>query len=151
MKKLLVLFSFVFLAACGGGGSDSGGMVIPTLPGTNVPASFAGVYTGTLNLEASALGITERESYPITVTVTDNAMVRFDIDGDSVTVGLANDGEFRANLPVPPNSADCTGTIGIEGSVDGTTASGTLSGEGRCNISGLTADVTLSGDFSATR
>lgn len=151
MKKLLVLFSFVFIAACGGGGSDSGGMVAPTLPGTNVPASYAGVYTGTLNLEASALGITQSDSYPLTVTVTDDAMVRFDVDDESVTVGLANDGAFRANLPVPANSAGCTGSIAIDGTVDGTTASGMLSGEGRCNISGLNTDVTLSGDFSATR
>jgi len=151
MKKLFVLASFIFISACGGGGSDSGGMVSPTLPGTNVPTSFVGVYTGTLNLEASALGITQRESFPLTVEVTSDAMVRLTADGESVTVGLANDGEFRANLPVPENSADCTGTIGIEGSVDGTSASGTLSGEGRCNISGLDADVDLSGDFNATR
>jgi len=131
--------------------SDSGGMAEPTLPGTNVPANFAGVYNGTLNLSASALGLTETDSFPITITVTDDAMVRFDGDSpeETFTVGLENGGAFRGTLPI--NEDECSGTVSIEGSVNGTTASGTLSGSGSCNIDGTNVSVTLSGDFSASR
>ena len=151
MKKLLVLFACCFLIACGGGSSDSGGMVDATLPGTNVPANFAGTYTGMITFTASALGITETDSFPITVTVTDDAMVRFDGDDpdETFTVGLGNDGGFSGNLPI--NEDPCSGSVGVTGVVDGTTASGSISGSGNCNVNGLDVDVTLEGTFTATR
>jgi len=97
MKKLFLLLSFVLIAACDSGDSDSGGMAEPTLPGTDVPARFAGVYTGTLNVTAEALNITTSDSFPITITVTDDAMVRFDGDSpeETFTVGLTNGGRFQ--------------------------------------------------------
>jgi len=151
MKKLLVLFSLIFVAACGGGGSDSGGMNQPTLPGTNIPANFVGVYNGTLNVTAEAAGISQRDSFPITVTVTSDARVRFDGDDpdETFTVALANDGSFRGNLAI--NEDECSGTLALNGSVDGTTASGTVTGDGQCRVSGIDVGVALSGDFSANK
>lgn len=151
MKKILFIVSMMILSACSSGGSDSGGMVTPTLPGTTIPANFAGVYTGTLNVTASALGITERDSFPITVTVTNDGMVRFDGDDpeETFTVGLTNTGDFSGNLPIDED--ECTGSVGAMGRVDGTNATGTVSGSGTCKINGLTVDVTLEGDFSATK
>lgn len=151
MKKILFAISLLFLSACGSSDSDSGGMVEPTLPGTSIPANFAGTYTGTLNVRASALGLTESDSFPITITVTSDGMVRFDGDDpeETFTVGLTNTGAFSGNLPI--NEDECTGSVGTEGSVDGNNASGTLSGSGTCTVNGLTVDVTLEGDFSATK
>ena len=151
MKNLLLVFVSCFLIACRGGSSDSGGMVEPTLPGTNIPANFVGTYTGTLTVTASALGITETDSIPITVTVTSDGMVRFaGDDADEVfTVGLGNDGTFSGNLPI--NEDPCSGSASVTGSVDGTTASGSISGSGTCDVSGLEVDVTLEGSFSASR
>jgi hypothetical protein len=151
MKKALFIISFIFLTACDSGDSDSGGMAEPTLPGTNVPASFVGVYTGTLNVTAEALGITRSDSFPITATVTDDAMIRFDGDSpeETFTVGLTNSGSFSGNLPIVED--DCRGTVAVTGTVDGTTVSGTVSGEGECDLNGLDVDVTLEGDFTATR
>ena len=151
MKKFFLLISFIFISACDSGGSDSGGMVQPTLPGTNVPANFAGTYTGTLNVTAEALGIRESDSFPITVTITSDAMVRFDGDDpeETFTVGLTNDGNFSGNLPI--NEDECSGNVSVTGTADGTTVSGTVSGDGQCEINGLNVDVTLEGDFSATR
>ncbi|MBL4672123.1 MAG: hypothetical protein JKX81_07650 [Arenicella sp.] len=151
MKNLLLVFVGCFLIACSGGSSDSGGMVEPTLPGSNVPASFVGTYTGSLTVTASALGISETESIPITVTVTSDGMVSFagDDDEEAFTVGLGNDGAFSGNLPI--NEDPCSGSAGVTGTVDGTTASGNLSGNGTCNVSGLEVDVTLEGSFSASR
>lgn len=151
MKKLLVLFTLLFVAACDDGDSDSGGMVTPTLPGTDVPSTFVGVYTGTLDVTAEALGIRESDSFPITVTVTDDARIRFDGDDpdETFTVGLNNDGSFSGNLPITED--DCQGTVGVTGTVDGTTVSGTVSGDGKCNSGGLDFDVTLTGTFNAIR
>lgn len=151
MKKILIAFGFLILSACSSGGSDSGGMVEPTLPSTGIPANFAGTYTGTLNVTASALGVTERDSFPITITVTQDGMVRFDGDSpdETFTVGLTNNGSFSGNLPI--NEDECTGSVGTQGSVNGSIAMGTVSGSGTCRISGLTVDVTLEGDFSANK
>ena len=151
IKKSILLFSFLLLTACDSGDSDSGGMDAPTLPGTDVPASFAGVYNGTLNVTAQALNITRSDSFPITITVTDDAMVRFDGDSpdETFTVGIANDGSFSGTLPIDED--ECTGTATVQGSVDGTTASGTVDGTGRCLVSGLDVEVTLEGDFQASR
>ena len=152
MKKSLLIFTLsIFLFSCGSGGSDSGGMVDATLPGTDVPASFVGVYSGTLNLTASALGLTESDSFPITVTVTNDGMVRFDGDSpdETFTVGIENGGAFRGNLVI--NEDECSGSVAVSGSVDGTTASGTISGDGECDLDGTNVSVTLSGDFSASR
>lgn len=152
IKRISLVFLIVVgLAACGGGDSDSGAMVEPTLPGTNVPASFAGTYRGTLTITAQALTLTETDTFDITITVTEDAMVRFDGDDpdETFTVGLSNDGTFAGNFDV--NEDECTGSLATTGRVDGTTASGDVSGEGRCDISGLSADVTLTGTFTATK
>jgi hypothetical protein len=151
MKNSLLVFVSCFLIACSGGGSDSGGMVDPTLPGSNVPASFVGTYVGTLTVTATALGISESESIPITVTVTSDGMVRFTGDDaeEVFTVGLGNDGAFSGNLPI--NEDPCSGSAGVTGTVDGTTASGNLIGSGTCDVSGLEVEVTLEGSFSAGR
>lgn len=152
MKKIFAIVSLsLFLLSCGSGGSDSGGMSEPTLPGTDVPASFVGVYSGTLNLSASALGLTESDSFPITITVTEDGLLRFDGDSpeETFTVGLENGGAFRGSLNI--NEEECTGSAAVSGTVDGTTASGTLSGDGECRFDGANVDVSLSGDFSASR
>jgi hypothetical protein len=151
MKKILFVLSLFLLSACSSSDSDSGGMVEATLPGTDIPASFAGTYVGTLNVTASALGLSESDSFPITITVTNDGMVRFDGDDpdETFTVGLTNEGAFSGNLPI--NEDECTGSVGTEGMVDGTNASGTISGDGTCVIDGLTVDVTLEGDFTASK
>lgn len=151
MKNLLLVFASCFVIACSGGSSDSGGMLDSTLPGSNSPVSFVGTYTGSLTVTASALGITETESLPITVTVTSDGMLRFagDAADESFTVGLGNDGRFSGNLPIDEDL--CSGTAGITGTVDGSRASGSLSGSGTCTVSGLEVDVSLDGSFSANR
>ncbi len=152
LKNSLIAFLLLLtLTACGGGDSDSGAMVEPTLPGTNVPANFAGTYTGTLTVTASAAGLTETDSFPITVTVTDDAMVRFDGDDpdETFTVGLENDGTFRGNLPIEVD--DCSGNLSTTGQVDGTRVTGEVNGSGECDVGILSVDVTLEGTFEATR
>lgn len=150
-RSLLIFLQLCFLAACDGGDSDSGGNVEPTLPGTNVPISYVGVYNGTLTVTAKAAGLSQTESYPIKVTVNDNATVRFDGDepDETFTVGLTNDGDFAGSLQISED--ECSGTVAVTGMVDGTTASGKVEGDGKCRVNGINIDVTLEGDFTATK
>lgn len=151
-KKILCLFPLmVMLVACDSGDSDSGSMVEPTLPGTNVPANFVGTYNGTITVTAEALNLSETDTFPITITVTDDAMVRFDGDDpdETFTTGLANDGRFSGNLPIDED--ECSGNLSTTGQVDGTNASGEVNGDGQCRIGALTVDVTLRGTFTASK
>ena len=150
MKKIILSFCLLFLSACGGGDSSSGAGD-NTTPGENIPANFVGTYTGTLNLTASAAGLTESDSFPITVTVMANGMVRFDGDDpdETFTVGIANSGEFTGSITVVED--ECSGTLSVTGRVDGSVANGTVTGDGKCTVSGVEISVTLSGDFNATK
>lgn len=149
--SVITLISIFMLSACGGGSSDSGSG--ETEAGSSIPEAFIGVYNGTINLRASAAGLTARESYPITITVTADGQLRFDGDepNETATVGVTNDGRFSGQIPV--DEEDCSGTVTFSGQINaaGTNASGDLEGEGRCTVSGTTLDVDLSGDFSANK
>lgn len=149
MKKIIFVLSLLVLSACGGGGSDSGGTAAS--PGPAPLASLVGVYNGSATLTASAAGISETDTFPITITVTEDAMVRFDGDepDETFTVPLSDTGAFSGSLTI--NEAECSGSVMLNGSVDGTTAAGTISGAGQCIVSGASFDVDLTGDFSASR
>ena len=149
-KLNFIMIALAMLAACGGGDSSSGA-VEATLPGSNTPASFVGVYTGTLNLRAEALGLTETDSVAITITVLSNGTIRFDGDDEdeTFTVGVTDNGNFSGNIEI--NEDPCVGTVGVTGVVNGTTASGTVQGQGTCISNGLSIDVDLTGDFSANK
>ena len=146
---LILTINLFVLSACGGGGSSSG--VDPTVAGENIPAIFVGVYKGTLNLTAKAIGVTESDSFEITITVFEDGTIRFDGDepDETFTAGITNDGDFAGNITIQED--ECSGTVGVTGRVDGTTATGTIDGDGECDISGLSVDVDLTGDFSATK
>lgn len=153
MKKLLIALFAVVLSACGGGGSDSGSMVEPTIAGTNIPAIFVGTYRGTANITVEASILNESDTVEITIIVTDDGMVVLqDDDQDELfRVGLEDSGAFRGNYSVSEIVEECTGNIAVVGTVDGTTASGTLSGEGECEDGILSVSATLTGDFTATK
>ena len=151
IKNTFLLILIFTLTACGGGGSSSGGEVQVTPPGQSLPPEFVGVYRGTLNVRAEALGISESDSFPITITVSEDGTIRFDGDDpdEAFTVGIANDGQFSGSLTITED--ECSGTISVTGQVNGTTASGDVQGDGQCSDGNITVDVTLTGDFSATK
>lgn len=150
IKNTLLISSALILASCGGN-STTGAQVEESMAGMMIPESFVGVYTGVLDVTAEAIGITESDSFPITVTVTDDGMIRFDGDepDETFTVGLMDDGSFSGNLFI--NEDPCEGTVGVVGTVDGTTVSGTVSGEGVCEEGIIEIDADLDGTFSATK
>ncbi|MFT5137223.1 MAG: hypothetical protein ACI9XU_002217 [Arenicella sp.] len=150
MKKIIVSFCLVFITACGGGDSSSGAGE-STNPGQDFPANFVGTYIGVVNLTASAVGLTESDSFPITVTVLANGTVRFDGDDpdETFTVDITNAGDFAGDISVVED--ECTGTLSVTGRVDGSQATGNVTGDGQCTISGVNLSVTLRGDFSANK
>lgn len=151
MMMLVGLFCLTFLVACGGGSSDSGGSSDVTTPGDMLPDNFVGVYAGTLTLTVSAAGISQSDSFAITITVNADGTVRFDGDDpdETFTAPISNAGAFGGSLNIEED--ECTGSISVSGSVDGSNASGTVSGTGQCTEGGLTVDVELSGELSAVK
>lgn len=154
MNRLIifvVVFTVSLMTGCGGGSSSSGAAVASTVPGQNLPAEFVGVYRGTLNLRAEASGLSESDSFPITITVFEDGTIRFDGDepDETFTAGVTDAGDFAGNINV--NESDCSGLLAVTGRLDGSTASGTVQGEGMCLIGGINLDVELSGDFNATK
>ena len=150
MNKLFSFILVVLLTACGGS-SSSGGDVDVTAPGSNIPAAFVGVYRGTLNVTAEALGVSESDSFPITITVQSDGTIIFEGDDpdERFTAGVTNEGEFSGNLDIDED--ECKGRVAVQGRVDGTTATGTVDGDGECEVASATIDVSLKGDFQATK
>ncbi|MBX2849338.1 MAG: hypothetical protein KTR16_13525 [Acidiferrobacterales bacterium] len=152
MTKFILLFSLLALGACGGGSDSGADAQIPgvSLAGDMVPDRFTGVYNGSIQGTASALGVTLSDSFPITITVNQN-MVRFDGDDpdETFSVGLRNDGTFSGILNY--NDDQCAGDVQVEGIVDGNNASGSFGGEGSCEYGGNTIDVELIGTFTAAK
>lgn len=151
MKKLILAFtSLIFLASCGGS-SSSGAQVEESEAGMMIMQSFVGDYIGTLTVTAEAIGITETDTFQITATVTMDGMITFNGDdpGETFTVGLTDEGTFSGNLFIDEDP--CEGTVGVVGSITGTTMSGTVEGEGFCEEGILEVDVDLDGTFSAER
>ena len=155
MKKIILLASLVFLSSCGSGDSSSGGSVDPTAPGSMLPANFVGTYVGVVNLvlTASDIGISidESDSFPITFTVSADGMVTIsseEID-ETIVVGVTNEGNFVGTISRTEDP--CEATINVVGVVNGSTATGTVDGEGSCTESGITVDAELTGDFSASK
>ena len=144
-----ICLSLIFLASCGSGDSDSGAEIDDSQPGSMI-SGFVGVYTGTLTVVAEGAGITEMDTFPITVTVSEDGTLRFDGDepDETFTVGLTDQGTFSGSLDI--NEDPCEGTVNTQGGINGNVVSGDVSGSGVCNI-GLDIDVTLTGTFSATR
>lgn len=153
MTKLLLLVSLLALSACGGG-SDSGADEQPTggvsQAGDMVPDIYTGVYNGSIQGTASALGISLSDSFPITITVNQN-MVRFDGDDpdETFSVGLRNDGTFSGVLNYDDDQ--CSGDVQVEGIVDGNNASGSFGGDGSCAVDGNNITVELIGTFTAAK
>ena len=142
----------LLLTGCEIGGSSSGAdQVENSMVGDMIPAEFVGTYIGTVDIRAEASGLSESDTFPITITVTADGMIRFDGDDpdETFTVGLENDGSFSGNLRIDDD--DVEGVLGVSGRVDGTTASGTIVGEGTVDTGAVSLAVEVTGSFSATK
>lgn len=147
-----LLISGLFLTGCDIGGSSSGAdQVANSVAGDMLPPEFVGVYLGTLDIRAEASGITERDTFPISITVSADGTLRFDGDDpdETFTVGIANDGTFSGNLRIDDDKV--SGVLGVSGRVDGVTASGDVVGEGEVDTGLVTLAVDVTGTFLATK
>lgn len=147
-KPLLIMASIAatfFLSSC-----STGDTSVETLPvtGGNVPSEFVGTYRGTINAEAKRGLLEASLDDPITIIVRSNNTIEFlgdDPDERFVTT-IGSNGNFNGVLPI--DASDCSGDINVSGTVNGTTASGELGGEGRCDGIG---SVGVSGSFLARK
>lgn len=103
----------------GGGGSAT------TTESTSTPvspASIAGTYRGTATATASALGITESETVPVTIIIDENGSITVqsgsDIFPDVITLNGNSFSTSQTFVNEKFGSATCSGTLSLQGSVD---------------------------------
>lgn len=152
MKLFITILLITLVAGCDLGDSSSGAdQVENSMMGDMIPAEFVGVYIGTVDIRAEASGISESDSFPITITVTADGNIRFDGDDpdETFTVGLENDGTFSGNLRIEED--DVEGVLGVTGRVDGVTASGDIVGEGTVDTGVVDLAVEVTGSFTANK
>jgi len=140
-----------------GGASTSSVTTIPDSSVSTVqPApvsTIAGTYIGTANATASALGLTESETIPVTITVSEDGRISIesgsDIFPDVVTLN-GNTFNYSQNFVDSPfGAATCSGMLTLKGAIDTNgKLNATLSSQSvTCN--GIPG--TVSGSLSATK
>lgn len=119
------------------------------------PSSLTGTYVGNASGTISVGGgvITEPFAEPFTVVIDENNLATVTVDGNSETSAISN-GSVNANVPFDEVDGDlrCVGTLQLSLSVGASAISGTITGSGTCNQSGLQADFIIeNGIIAATR
>ncbi|MBT5559639.1 MAG: hypothetical protein HOJ88_07080 [Proteobacteria bacterium] len=127
----------------------------PSSSSSASPSSLAGTYVGTASATISVGGgaITESFTEPFTVVIDENNLATVTVDGSSQTIAVSN-GTVNLNIPFDEVEDDlrCVGTLQLALSIGSTAISGTITGSGTCNQSGLQADFVIeNGTIAATR
>lgn len=136
-SRLITLFMLLLLiSGCSSSDSNnetsSGGAStssVTTIPDSSVstvqPApvpSISGTYIGAANATASALGLTESETIPVTITVSEDGRISIesgsDIFPDVVTLN-GNTFNYSQNFVDSPfGAATCSGMLTLQGAID---------------------------------
>jgi uncharacterized protein YceK len=145
----------------GGGSSGAGagtGSPATGSPVTGaVPSSLAGTYTGAATATASALGISESETVPITIIIDQNGSVTIQSGSDIFpNAAILNGNSFTQSQTFNNQdfgSAICSGTLSLQGSIDGNgVITATLSSQSVvCTINGIAIPGTVTGSLTATK
>ena len=119
------------------------------------PSSLIGTYVGNASGTISVGGglITKSFAESFTVVIDENNLATVTVDGNSETSAISN-GTVNANVPFDEVDGDlrCVGTLQLSLSVGASAISGTITGIGTCNQSGLQADFIIeNGIIAATR
>ena len=88
------------------------------------PVTLAGTYIGTATATASALGITESETVPVTIIIDQNGTVTIqsgsDLFPDVITLSGNTFGHSQTFNNESFGAATCSGTLSLQGSIDNT-------------------------------
>jgi len=131
------------------GGGGGGGGALP-------PSTLAGTYTGTATATASALGLSESETVPVTVIIDQNGGVTIKSDSDIFpNVVTLNGNAFNQSQTFNNQdfgSVTCSGTLNLQGSINGGTLNGILSSQSvSCLFNGANIPGTVTGTITAIK
>ena len=138
IKNIIFSISMaLFVTACGGGSSSSGGS-----------DNGVRVFTGTQNIIVSARGVSEVGSSDFVLEADgNNITIR---DEDFIATGVANAGNFSITSPMFTLEVDaqsrCTGSVTYTGTIIGVQVTGDLAGSFDCGF----ATVRVTGRFDAS-
>lgn len=141
----------VMLSACGSDSpsASSGGGSVTVIPGD--PAALAGTYSGSATLTVSALGISESQTYPVTITIEPNGNVSIRSGSeaiDDVAVLRGSGFSYTTTDTATVGQYTCSGTITVSATIANGRINGNLSTQNaNCNGIGLS----LTGTLQATR
>jgi len=137
-----------------GGGSTSAATTTTTPSVVPAPvSSIAGTYIGTATATASALGLTESETIPVTVSISEDGKITIesgsDIFPDVITLNGNTFSYSQTFADESFGSATCSGTLTVQGAIDSNgKLTATLSSQSvTCN--GIPG--TVSGTLNATK
>ena len=121
-------------------------------PTSNSAGSLAGTYTGNADVAVTIDTLNLTYDLEMEIVIRPDGEVLVDVEGKTDTTTLdgdayAGDVEFEETR----DGITCSGRIFYRGTVNGSTTSGTTSGDGVCNQNGNLADVTLNGSYVASR
>lgn len=129
---------------------DDGGVEECVEPPTPTPAVNTHIYNGTATGQLVVSGANNQSAdfrEDVTIRVSDNRSVTFNIDDESFSSQVATDGSFGGKFTFDiGNAGICVVDINVSGNINGTRASGSASGSDAC--AGNTA--TFNATFSAT-
>jgi len=129
----------------GSGPVDSIDPVEPTDPEEHVyTGKVAGTISGTLGGIPLSFDIDE----DITFIVNNDRTVSITIDDEIVTTTVNNNGRIDTLFDLPIDD-DCKPQVNLKGIVNGKQISGTITGNGQCQLLGQTAEATINATFNA--
>ncbi|MCK5361051.1 MAG: hypothetical protein KAJ95_10520 [Gammaproteobacteria bacterium] len=163
---LTLLALFMVISGCGsdsssetssGGGSTttSGGTTGSDTPVSSEPASsFAGTYVGTASVTATAaaLNLSQTETVPVTIIISENGTVTIqsgsDLFPDVITLSGNTFGHSQTFNDESFGAATCSGTLTLSGSINNGVLSATLSSQSVvCNL----IPGTITGSMTANK
>ena len=158
MKRVLIALVAIIMAGCDSGSSSTGSSAEVTDSNTSSPqqigAQFAGTYRGTIEgtYTATALGLSDSDSTPITIIIESNGDVTVRAEGRSYSGSLDSD-RITAVVDVKETYEDisCDGTVNVNAQISGNTISGTANGAGECSQGSVKTPVRVAGVLNASK
>ena len=147
---------FLLLTSCGGdkssvtSGNGSSGV---TSDGGSSSSKYEGTYKGSITIAAKGSKVDTSSTEPAVLLVRSDGTARLTIDGDNVVEGFMNGNKFGFSVRVieEEDLVKCSADAILTGSISGGTASGTVSGSGKCKLVSAKSGFDVTGSFKASR
>ena len=146
----------VLLTSCGGDKSSvssGNGASGVTSDGGASSSKYAGTYNGSITIKAKGSKVDKSNTESAVLLARSDGTARLTIDGDNVVDGFMNGNKFGFSVRVVEEDGfvKCSADAILTGSISGGTASGSISGSGKCKVVSAKSGFDVTGSFKASR